>query len=106
MITKLVLIEGCFGPDVVINDESIFDHENDTRSEEHIRNLKLLLLSELISNVDNLNISNFRELGEILVSIDSNFEQDETESYSDTCDQCGNWNWKTVYKRIKKDDRN
>jgi hypothetical protein len=101
MITKLVLIEGCFGPDVVINDESIFHHENDSRSEEHIRNLKLLLLNELINNVDNLSISHFREIGDILGSIDSSFEQDENESHSDTCDQCGNYNWETVYKRVE-----
>lgn len=100
-LTKLELIEGCFGPDVKINNKSIIDYENDTIPEHEIHNLKLLLLNELINNVDNLSISNFREIGEILASIDPTLEQDDTESHSDSCDQCGNWNWNTVYKRVE-----
>lgn len=94
------LIESCYGPDIRIDNESLFLHEYDERSEEYIIQLKLRLLTELIKNVKNLSIHDCISIGEIIVSNDD-WENIDDESYQSTCDQCGNYNYKNKYKRFK-----
>jgi hypothetical protein len=99
-INKIELIEGCYGTDVCINDESLFLHEYDNRSEEDIRNLKISLINELLNIVDNINLNDLKYIGEIITTISDDFEYLEEKSNEGTCDQCGNWNYKSTY--IKK----
>jgi len=49
---KIEINEGCFGHDVLINDESLFTHEFDNRSPELISGLQ----SSLILKLDEIKI--------------------------------------------------
>jgi hypothetical protein len=99
-INKIKLSEGCYGPDIEINGESLFLHEYDNRTEEDVREHKIALINELLKIVDNINIIDLKYIGEIIGSSSHSFEFIEEESSESTCDQCGNWNYTHVYKKI------
>jgi hypothetical protein len=99
-INKIELSEGCYGPDVEINGESLFLHEYDKRTEEEVREYKIAFINELLKVVDNINMIDLKYIGEIITINSDSFEYIEEESSENTCDQCGNWNYKQVY--IKK----
>lgn len=101
-INKIELSEHCFGSDISINEESLFIHEYDTRSEEYIREYKIALINELLKIVDNINITDLRYIGEIITINSNEFEFDDEQSHEDSCDQCGNYNYKQVF--IKKNE--
>jgi len=98
-INKIKLSEGCYGPDIEINDESLFIHEYDKRSEEDVRNLKISLINELLKVVDNINIDDLKYIGEIITIISDDFEFIEENSHESKCDQCGNWNYQSTYMK-------
>jgi len=97
---KIEIYEHCFGSGVEIDDRSLFLHEYDNRTEDNIRDLKLSLIQELIKNVDKLSNINLMDIARVVTSLDEwGWIEEESKSYS--CDQCGNYNWNEVYKRIE-----
>ncbi len=94
---EMILIEGCFGPDIKIDGESLHQSEYDTRTKEEIDSFKMKLIDELISNRDSLDLSDWRDIADIIGNRSKDWEQ-VRESY-DTCDQCGNYNWIKTYKK-------
>lgn len=101
-INKITLSEGCFGPDIEINEESLFHSEYDKRTEEEIREYKIALINELFKVVDKINIIDLRTLGEIVTINSDEYEFIEELSDESSCDQCGNWNYYNTF--IKKLD--
>jgi len=99
-MNKIEIYEHCFGPGVTIDGQSLFKHEYDERSDEEVRDLKLKLIQELINNVDQLDISQLRDIAGIVCNVVEGWQFVPEESYSDTCDQCGNYNWSEVCKRV------
>ena len=51
-MNKITLIENCFGPDVEIDDESLFIHEYDNRNPDMISDLQDQLIDKLKSLKD------------------------------------------------------
>lgn len=95
---KIDIIEGCFGPDVRIDEESLFQHEYDKRSDGDIRELRVKLIDEISSIIDNLDMNDLSQIADIVVSR-SNYEYLESQSHEGTCDQCDNYNYKRSYKK-------
>jgi hypothetical protein len=101
MMEEIILSENCFGPDVVINGESLFIHEYDNRDPKIIEDLQHRLISKLQELKGGMGMNDWTTIAEIVVSLSGEYEYDEENSidYS-SCDQCGNWNHKKVYKKI------
>lgn len=100
---KIELSENCFGPDVLINDESLFIHEYDNRDPDMISEIKDKIIDGLKTIKDDLDISDWTHILEIIVEKDKRYEYDVDNSNDyDRCDQCGNWNHKYIY--IKRED--
>ena len=96
---KIERNKGCFSENVLINNESIFKHEYDTRTDEEISNLKQLILDEISKIKDNLDMNDWSTITEILTS-KGNFEYDEVNSKDyDSCDQCGDYGFNHIYNR-------
>jgi len=93
---KIELVEGCFGSDILIDDESLHLHEYDNRSEDDVRKLKISLINKLLTIVDNLSVYDLKNIGEIVVSYDG-WLQDYENSSQNTCGQCGNFNENTIF---------
>ena len=98
---EIILRENCFGPDIVINGESLFIHEYDNRDPKIIEDLQHRLISKLQELKGGMGMNDWTTIAEIVVSLSGEYEYDEENSidYS-SCDQCGNWNHKKVYKKI------
>jgi hypothetical protein len=101
--------EGCFGAYVKINNKSInrndytdYDgHPSFTAGEEKIlTHHQTELINELteLMRLHKLDTYDFRTISEIIIS-KGQWEQHEDKSYSDACDQCGNYNWGETYTR-------
>ena len=101
---KLEIIEGCFGPDVRIDDDSLFKHEYDQRTDEDVDNLQQKLIDEISKIKFNLDMGDWAQIAQILANRSNLFQMVEGESSEYSCDQCGNYNWRYVY--IKSDDDN
>jgi hypothetical protein len=101
MMEEIILRENCFGPDIVINGESLFIHEYDNRDPKIIEDLQHRLISKLQELKGGMGMNDWTTIAEIVVSLSGEYEYDEENSidYS-SCDQCGNWNHKKVYKKI------
>lgn len=85
---KIEYGEGCYGPFVRIDNKSVSD---DTQ-------LAKKLIQELDSMVDKLDSRDLLVITEIITSR-GNFEEVEDESNDgDNCEQCGNWNYRYVFK--------
>jgi hypothetical protein len=99
---KIRLSENCFGPDVEIDDESLFIHEYDNRNPEMISDLQDQLIDKLKSLKNNLGMSDWTEITMMVINGGDEFEYDVDNSKEyEPCDQCGNWNHNHIY--IKKD---
>ena len=99
---KIKLSENCFGPDVEIDDESLFIHEYDNRNPEMISDLQDQLIDKLKSLKNNLGMSDWTEIAMMVINGGDEFEYDVDNSKEyEPCDQCGNWNHNHIY--IKKD---
>lgn len=101
---KLEILEGCFGPDVRIDGESLFKHEYDQRTNEDVDNLQQKLIDEISKVKFNLDMGDWAQIAQILAKRSNLFQDVEGESSEYSCDQCGNYNWRCVY--IKSDDDN
>ena len=97
---KITLIENCFGPDVVIDDESLFMHEYDNRSPEIINSLQDSLIDELKSLKSKIGMNDWYQIAELVTRISDVYEYDVENSIdSESCDQCGNWNHNHVFNK-------
>lgn len=97
---RIDISEGCFGPNVSIDGESLFKHEYDKRTDEEVDILQQILLDELSKIKSSLDMSDWSQIAEILASRGV-FEYDENSDDGSSCDQCGNYNWHHIY--IKND---
>lgn len=84
---KIEIIEHCFGPIVRVDDTPT----EDVSTQEKI-------LDELSKVKDKLDASDWSQIANIIVSR-SNYEYLPEESSKDDCEQCGNWNFRDVYKK-------
>jgi hypothetical protein len=92
--------EHCFGTFVEIDGEDLHLHEYDERGEEYIKQLKLKLINELVNMVDVLSSYELKQIAEIVTQNNSKWECDQDRSRSgESCDQCGNWNYKETYNK-------
>ena len=96
---KIVLSEHCFGGgayidgvDITESNEELFDHKKQ-------KDARRKLLTELGKNIDNIPAYYWKELAEMVVQNNPNFEENKEESYHDTCEQCGNWNSSIEYNK-------
>ena len=101
---ELVISEGCFGPTVNINGESLFKGEYDQRSDSDVDKLQQILLDEISKIKSNLDMYDWAQIAQILASR-GNFQYNESESNDgDSCEQCGNWNYCSSYTKIEDTD--
>jgi hypothetical protein len=91
--------EHCFGSFIRIDGETLELQENDERGEEYVRQLKIKLIKELETVVDQINYYDLRNIAEIITQNNSNWEYIEEDSNSSSCDQCGNFNYNEKYRR-------
>lgn len=96
-IYSIELSEGCFGPDISINGESLIIQEYNEDNKERIFELRKLLVEELSKNLENINPTDLKTIGEIITTISDDFEFVEEESDESSCDQCGSWNYYNKY---------
>ncbi len=94
---KLEIINHCFGEYVRVDNVDVCDMD-DVYSKEEIAEKRMLLIEELKANMDVLHPGIWIEVAQALSHLES-FENDENESDSDTCEQCGNWNSHDVYNK-------
>ena len=100
---KIELSENCFGVDVLIDDESLFTHEFDNRKPNLISDLQDELINELKSLKDKINMNDWHYIAEIVATMSEEYDYDVEDSNDGTsCEQCGNYNWRHIYKKIKK----
>lgn len=100
-MVRIEIGETCIGCDVVVDGESIFPSEYDERSEEHIRQLKLKLINELPSVVDQISSYDLQQIANIIVINGYDWEYDTENSSKSICNQCGNYNINEIYNKIK-----
>lgn len=95
---ELILMENCFGPDVIIDGESLFIHEYDNRDPKLIESIQDNLISKLHELKGGMGMNDWTTIVEIIVNLSGDFEYNIEESDEGTsCDQCGNWNHRYVY---------
>jgi hypothetical protein len=95
--------EGCFGSDVLIDGESLFMHEYDNRNPEMINNLQDQLIDKLKTLKGGMGMNDWSMIAEIVVKLSGEYEYDTEESdEGDSCEQCGNYNWKYIYKKVER----
>lgn len=100
---KIEINEGCFGHDVLIDGESLFVHEYESRTPEVISGLQSSLILKLDEIKDRLNIMDWVAIAEIIADRSNEYEMNDDESKDyDKCDQCGNYGYTLVYN--KKDE--
>lgn len=91
--------EGCFGPHVRIDGQSLHEHEYATEQEkQEIIRLKENLLDELKVLIPKLDMMDWRSIAEIICSRGGWIWEDDKQ-YHDSCDQCGNYNWGETYTK-------
>lgn len=100
---KIEIIESCYGPDVRVDNDSLFKSEYDKRDDIEVSKLKDSLISELSSLKDHLDMMDWRYISEIIVSR-GKYKYIESDSYQDSCGQCGNYNTKETYQKIMDND--
>jgi hypothetical protein len=99
---EIILSENCFGIDVEVDGESLFVHEYDNRDVKQINKLKEDLISKLLELKDNLGMSDWETIAEIVTRTSNDFEYDVDNSIEfEHCSQCGNYNHKYVYKKVE-----
>ncbi len=93
---KIFIAEGCFGPIVRVDGEDIELSEHDTRTEEDVDKLRMYIIQELTNNRKMLTSYEWRDIIEIMAS---RCQWNVIDESSDSCDQCGNYNWDKTYER-------
>ena len=95
---ELILLENCFGPDVIVDGESLFIHEYDNRDPKVIEDIQDNLITKLHELKGDIGMDDWTVIAEIIVKLSGNFEYNIEESNEgDSCDECGNWNHRYVY---------
>jgi hypothetical protein len=95
---ELILMENCFGPDVIVDGESLFIHEYDNRDPKVIEDIQDNLITKLHELKGNIGMNDWTVIAEIIVKLSGDFEYNVEESdEGNSCDQCGNWNHRYVY---------
>lgn len=100
---KIEISEGCYGPDVSIDNNSLFKGEYDSRSDEEVSNLQETLLKEISQIKGSLDMRDWMEIANILVSR-GRFVPKGEDYYQSTCDQCGNYNYSETFQKVKDDE--
>lgn len=99
---EIILNENCFGPDVIVDGESLFIHEYDNRNPKEIEQIQDNLISKLHELKGGMGMNDWTTIVEIIVNLSDEYEYNVEESDEGTsCNQCGNWNHRYVYN-IKK----
>ena len=93
-MNKIIYGEGCFGPFVNIDNQSLFSEEKNIKTKEY----QALLISELMSVVDKLDLQDFQDIAKIVVRR-GNWNWEATEEVYESCEQCGYYNWSETYNR-------
>lgn len=94
---EIILVEDCFGSDVLVDGESLFVHEYDNRDPKIIDDLKVKLLTKMLDLRNDINITDWYKIGEIICNLSDDFEYDDELSTYGTCEQCNNYNWRYIY---------
>jgi len=95
---ELILLENCFGPDVIVDGESLFIHEYDNRDPKVIEDIQDNLITKLHELKGGMGMNDWTVIAEIIVKLSGNFEYNVEESdEGNSCNQCGNWNHRYVY---------
>jgi hypothetical protein len=98
-IDNISIGEDCFGPYVRINQQDLHQHEYANQDEiKKIDTYKQMLFDELKQIYDKLDMHDLQEIAQIIVNR-GQWIEDDTKSYNDTCDQCGNYNWGQSWDR-------
>jgi hypothetical protein len=99
---EIILIENCFGIDVEVDGESLFVHEYDNRDVKQIGKLKEDLILKLLELKDDLGMSDWEKIAEVVVTKSKEFDYDIDNSLEfEYCEKCGNYNHKYIYKKIE-----
>lgn len=95
-------MENCFGPDVIIDGESLFIHEYDNRDPKVIEDIQDNLITKLHELKDGMGMNNWHAIAEMVTQLSDEYEyQVELSDEGTSCNECGNYNYKYVYKKIK-----
>jgi hypothetical protein len=94
---KIVLSDHCFGSDAYVDDIDLSESEEGLFDPKTQKDARKKILSQLSENIDSIPNYYWKELAEMVIHSNLEFERDEEGSSSDTCEQCGNWNTYTVY---------
>jgi len=101
---EIILNKNCFGPDVEIDGESLFIHEYDNRDPKLIEGLQDKLISKLHELKGGMGMNDWTTIAELIVQLSGEYEyQTDLSDEGTSCNQCGNYNHKYVYKKIKND---
>jgi hypothetical protein len=100
-MNEIEIVETCVGSDIIIDGESVRLNENDERSEEYVRQLKLKLIGELSKVVDQISSYDLQQIAEIVATNGYDWVYDDEKSSKHICDHCGNYNFNEVYKKIE-----
>lgn len=92
---KIFVGEGCFGPVVRVDGESMHLNENDTRTDEDVDKLRMIVIQEMIKNRKMLSTNDWMEIIQIL---GNSLQWNVIDQSNDSCDQCGNYNWDITYE--------
>jgi hypothetical protein len=99
---ELILMENCFGPDVIVDGESLFIHEYDNRDPKVIEDIQDNLITKLHELKGGMGMNDWYAIVEMITQLSNEYEYQVDQSDEGTsCDECGNYNHKYVYKKIK-----
>lgn len=96
---QIILSEHCFGGSAQVDGVDITETHEGLFDPKEQKDARRKLLSELGKNIDNIDAGYWKELAEMVIQGNPNFEEDKEKSYHDTCEQCGNWNYQNVYNK-------
>jgi hypothetical protein len=100
---ELILMENCFGPDVIVDNESLFIHEYDNRDPKVIEDIQDNLITKLHELKGGMGMNDWYVIVEMITQLSNEYEYQVGQSDEGTsCDECGNYNHKYVY--IKKEN--
>jgi hypothetical protein len=88
--------EGCFGPIVRIDGESMHLGEYDERTDEDIDKMRMDIIQELINNRKNISLYDWSQIIEMIANAS---HWNLVSESNDSCDQCGNYNWDRTYEK-------
>lgn len=98
-IHKIEYGEGCYGPIVSIDGESLHLDEYDTRTADAVDKLKLEVMSELSKIHAALDQQDWLAILEIITSRGAWKVNEAVQKEPSTCEQCGNYNWMHTFNK-------